>query len=96
MRLSYDALRVLREFLVSSDPRCGAEIIRALSIKSGTLYPLLARLVDAGWLEHVATLPAPDRPDSHFYKLTASGRDAFLSRLCRLIIPDHLWRENAA
>ena len=96
MVVTYDTMRVLRQFLMEDYPQCGAEIMRTLGICSGTLYPMLARLRKAGWIEHVASLPAPDAPTSHFYKLTENGRDAFLEMLCRLTIPDDLWRKKCA
>lgn len=93
MVVTYDTMRVLREFLTQGDPLCGAEITRSLKILSGTLYPMLARLKQEGWIKHEASLPAPDQPTAHFYKLTSAGRAAFLDRLCRLTIPDNLWRD---
>jgi DNA-binding PadR family transcriptional regulator len=95
MMVTYDAMRVMREFLMARDPRCGAEIMRALKMQSGTVYPMLARMKNAGWLEFVETLPSPDQPPSHFYRLSPAGRAAFLDMLCKLTIPDHLWREPA-
>lgn len=109
MMVTYDTMRVLHAILMARDPICGAEIMKALAparnplggsgsdlpgIGPGTLYPMLARLVAAGWLVKVATLPAPDRPASHFYRLTPEGRVDFLVRLCRITIPDHLWRSQ--
>jgi DNA-binding PadR family transcriptional regulator len=51
VRLSERGLRVLR-FLVEqpSARRSGADIAKATSVSSGTLYPLLRRLETAGWL----------------------------------------------
>lgn len=52
----------------------GYEIIQRLGIKSGTLYPILARLVDQGFL--VAKWQEPEvsgRPPRQIYRLTASG-----------------------
>jgi DNA-binding PadR family transcriptional regulator len=98
MIVTYDAMRVLRQFLIraNDDPLCGAEITRDLDIPSGTIYPMLRRLCEAGWIEWVESLPAPNAPTSHFYRLTENGRVAFLERLCRLTIPDYLWRKNAS
>lgn len=94
MHVSYHALRVLREFLINEDPQCGAELIRALEIGPGTLYPMLSRMTKAGWIELAASLAAPNEPTAHFYRLTAAGRAAFLSMLARLAIPTYLWRED--
>ena len=92
MTVSYQALLVLRTFLLHPDPQCGAEIMRGLGLGAGTVYPLLKRLRRAGWLEHAGTLPAPNEPPAHFYRLTAAGRAMFLSQLARLTIPGDLWR----
>lgn len=108
MMVTYDAMRVLREFLLASEPRCGAEIIRALkeapdpfrswlkkpTIGAGTLYPMLARLKGAGFIALVASLPAPDAPTAHFYRITPEGRVVFLEKLCRLTIPTTEWNSE--
>lgn len=98
MNVSYQALRVLREFLIAEEPKCGAEIMRELKAQGGvapgggTLYPLLTRLVDEGWVEFVETLPSPNQPAAHFYRMAPAGRAAFLDMLVRLTIPSRLWR----
>lgn len=58
-------------------PITGAEICRGTGIKSGTVYPMLARLHDRGWLcmEHEAIDPSKEgRPRRKFYGLTERGR----------------------
>jgi DNA-binding PadR family transcriptional regulator len=57
-------------------PRYGLELIDATGVKSGTLYPLLGRLAEAGWL--VATRETVDttavgRPARTYYQLTGDG-----------------------
>jgi DNA-binding PadR family transcriptional regulator len=53
----------------------GYELSRLAGIKSGTLYPLLVRLEQQGWLEATWLEPAnPGRPPRHAYRLTAKGR----------------------
>lgn len=54
--------------------RYGYDIMRETGLKSGTLYPLLMRLHDQGFLE-AAWRPAAGagRPPRHAYRLTASG-----------------------
>lgn len=42
------------------------------TVKGGTLYPLLTRLEDAGWVE-VEWRPGEAGPGRKFYALTASG-----------------------
>lgn len=54
----------------------GAEIARATKLASGTLYPILLRLEEAGWAEsHWEDGDPHDlgRPRRRLYKLTATG-----------------------
>ena len=52
----------------------GYELSQATSLKSGTLYPILMRLADRGFLES-KWVPAPKegRPPRHMYRLTKTG-----------------------
>ncbi|MEX2299735.1 MAG: helix-turn-helix transcriptional regulator [Bryobacterales bacterium] len=54
--------------------RHGYELSLETGLKAGTLYPLLARLADRGWLEAQweTTVPA-GRPPRHLYRLTTTG-----------------------
>jgi len=78
-RLSGPTLKVLKVFLdAPREQRSGAAISREVKIGSGTLYPLLARLEQAGWLasEWEAVDPSvAGRPRRRYYALTALGRD---------------------
>ena len=52
----------------------GYELARATNIKSGTLYPLLIRLTEHGYLEAEWQPPVEaGRPPRHAYRLTAAG-----------------------
>ena len=69
--------RVLREFLADpSQARYGYELMGATGFPSGKLYPVLARLVDAGWLvrerEDVDASRA-GRPARYLYRLSEQG-----------------------
>jgi DNA-binding PadR family transcriptional regulator len=78
IRLSGPTLKVLK--LLIEQPRqgrSGAEMSRALGISSGTLYPLLARLENAGWLNSEWEMTDPSevgRPRRRFYRLTGVGQ----------------------
>src|SRR5436305_13854819 len=76
-RLSAQTLRVLAALLTSPrDELSGAEIGREAKLASGTLYPILARLEQAGWLQsrwEVEEPTALGRPRRRFYKVTALG-----------------------
>jgi PadR family transcriptional regulator PadR len=52
----------------------GYDLSKLTRIKSGTLYPMLARLDDEGWLE-ARWEPGrePGRPPRHLYRLSAAG-----------------------
>ncbi len=56
----------------------GFEIGRATGLKAGTIYPILARLVAAGWVEDAWEDPelgrAEGRPPRRYYRLTTTGR----------------------
>lgn len=52
----------------------GYDLARSANIKSGTLYPLLIRLAEQGFLEAEWQPSAgPGRPPRHAYRLTAAG-----------------------
>lgn len=94
MNVTFGALAVLREMMLAREPKCGAELTRSLNIASGTMYPLLSRLKQDGYIEFVATLPHPSQPAAHFYQATPKGRALFLDKLCRLTIPDYILRDQ--
>jgi PadR family transcriptional regulator, regulatory protein PadR len=54
--------------------RHGYDISRETGLASGTLYPILGRLADRGWLETRWEQDPPEgRPRRHLYRLTADG-----------------------
>jgi PadR family transcriptional regulator PadR len=55
--------------------RHGYDVARRTGLASGTLYPILARLADRGYLERRWEVdPPPGRPARHLYRLTAIGQ----------------------
>jgi len=58
----------------------GYALSRETGLQSGTLYPILMRLEERGWLETQWETPQSlaekrgGRPPRHMYRLTASGR----------------------
>lgn len=57
--------------------RYGLEIAAATELKSGSLYPILARLDERGLVESKWLEPEkPGRPARHAYRITAAGRAA--------------------
>jgi DNA-binding PadR family transcriptional regulator len=56
------------------ESRHGYDLSRETGLKSGTLYPILMRLEQQGWLEaEWEAEPAPGRPRRHLYRLTGIG-----------------------
>jgi DNA-binding PadR family transcriptional regulator len=56
------------------DWRHGYDLSRQTGLKSGTLYPVLIRLEQQGWLEaQWEDEAAPGKPRRHLYRLTALG-----------------------
>ncbi len=54
--------------------RHGYELMKERGRQSGTLYPLLRRMTDAGLVEAEWRSPTqPGRPARHAYRLTAAG-----------------------
>jgi DNA-binding PadR family transcriptional regulator len=52
----------------------GYELSKATNLKSGTLYPILIRLNDLGFLDsRWKDAERPGRPPRHVYRLTAVG-----------------------
>jgi len=76
-RITTQTLSILGAF-TSSQPHklSGAEIAKRSNLQSGTLYPILARLERAGWLESQWEIGDPcqlGRPRRRLYQLTGLG-----------------------
>ncbi len=53
----------------------GYDLCKRTGLKSGTLYPILMRLSDQGYLESEwQESEQPGRPPRHVYRLSASGK----------------------
>jgi PadR family transcriptional regulator len=75
-RLTRTATRTLLAFLEAPRSwRYGYDLMKVTDLSSGTLYPLLARLTEDGWLESRWEESAlPGKPPRQLYRLTATGR----------------------
>lgn len=76
-RLTTTVARVVREFLEDPDqPQYGFELMQRCALPSGSLYPILARLERAGWIEgrheDIDTVEA-GRPARRYYVLAEDG-----------------------
>ncbi len=76
VRTSKQTLRVLASLAQRPTSwHYGYALARETGLQSGTLYPILMRLEDRGWLETQWETPPPGgRPARHLYRLTTSGR----------------------
>ncbi|WP_370132597.1 PadR family transcriptional regulator [Streptacidiphilus sp. EB103A] len=76
-RLTGLTVRVLAILAGASGPCYGRELAHAAGIATGTLYPMLARLIEAGWIEarweNPAEAEGTGRPRRHYYGLTTEG-----------------------
>jgi PadR family transcriptional regulator PadR len=56
-------------------PAWGLSICQTAELGSGTVYPILERLVENGWItSREETAPHPGRPARRYYELTGAGR----------------------
>ena len=75
-RLTRATTRALQAFCEAPRSwRYGYDLMKAAGLSSGTLYPLLARLADDGWLQsRWEESELPGKPRRQLYRLTAAGR----------------------
>jgi PadR family transcriptional regulator, regulatory protein PadR len=60
----------------ASDWSHGYDLCRLLGLKAGTVYPILIRLADRGYLETAWEREVPQgRPPRHLYRLSATGAE---------------------
>lgn len=88
LRVTTSVAAVLTVFLTEPDsPRYGLELMHATGQPSGTLYPILTRLQQAGWVEaewESADASEMGRPPRRYYRLTPDGVAAAGSALAAL------------
>jgi DNA-binding PadR family transcriptional regulator len=88
VRVTAGVAQVLAVFL--HDPtvgRYGLELMRATGQPSGTLYPILTRLAEAGWVTTAwedIDPAAEGRPARRYYQLTGAGAEAARLELAAL------------
>lgn len=85
-RLSQHSLAALH-YLMQAKRQSGADITRATGTKPGTLYPMLRRLEEVGWLTSKWESGDPSaigRPLKRLYSLTPAGRSGAKSVLSSL------------
>lgn len=74
-RPSSQTILVLQALLLRANEwRYGYDLSKEIGLPSGTLYPVLMRLADRGFLESAWHEPArPGAPARHAYRLTRTG-----------------------
>lgn len=81
MRMTYATAMVLQA--LDGGSRHGFDIIDATGLRSGTVYPLLRRLEEAGLVksswEPVAVARSSNRPPRKYYQLTPASDPLVLS-----------------
>lgn len=78
MRISAAVRAVLRAFLAAPNQHCfGYGVMQDTDLPAGTVYPILGRLEEAGWLTTCDHGPDPEqqpgRPPRKCYELTELG-----------------------
>lgn len=87
-RITTTVAAVLTALLADpTEDRYGLELMRTTGQPSGTLYPILVRLQEAGWVEaHWEDIDTTDagRPARRYYRMTAEGVTAARTELVAL------------
>jgi len=88
VRVTIAVVKVLSALLEEPDRfRYGLDLMAATGLPSGTLYPLLRRMQDAGWVtaewERLDPVAA-GRPARRYYRLTAEGIERAREALAEL------------
>jgi PadR family transcriptional regulator, regulatory protein PadR len=95
-RPSVQAAKVLAA--LAADPlewRYGYELGLKIGLRSGSLYPILVRLSDRGWLESQWEADGPSgRPPRHLYRLTGPGLEYAATHAPTLPVPARTWRHS--
>jgi PadR family transcriptional regulator PadR len=86
-RMTTQTLAVLAVLVESRRELAGADLGKETKLKSGTLYPILLRLEEAGWLEgrwEQTSASELGRPRRRLYKLTGTGMRAATDELKKM------------
>lgn len=92
LRMTLQTQLVLRALLDEpSKERYGLELCDLVGLPSGTIYPILARLEQVGWVHSTWEDPvaheAARRPRRRFYRLTSDGAEHARGALARAYRP---------
>jgi len=84
IRLTRPTLEVIKVLLASTpdSPAWGLKICDEADLGSGTVYPILDRLEQRGWItSYKEAEPHPGRPPRRYYELTTAGRSQAVESL---------------
>lgn len=77
-RITLQSMKVLRTFMDNlNEELSGVDVRKATSLATGTLYPILLRFEQAGWLTSNWEKVDPSeagRPRKRLYKIAAAGQ----------------------
>lgn len=96
MRITLPTARVLAALLADPEAdRYGLDLMQATGLASGTLYPILRRLMEAGWLTarwEESKQETRNRPARRYYRLTPEGatqaRQALAELRASTVVPE--------
>lgn len=97
-RITTQTLKVLAALMSDRQQEIsGAEIARSTKLASGTLYPILLRLEEAGWLKSRWEVEDPHelgRPRRRLYEVTGLGTNKARSAFREIAAPikEFVWR----
>jgi PadR family transcriptional regulator, regulatory protein PadR len=76
-----DVLDVLTN-LPPDNPAWGLRLCQVTGYGTSTIYPVLDRLLKAGWIsDYWEDQPPEDRPRRRFYEVTSTGREQYRAAL---------------
>jgi PadR family transcriptional regulator, regulatory protein PadR len=74
----------------------GLMLCELTGLGSGSVYPALDRLLNAGWIEDWWEDPPPtDRPRRRYYAITAAGRAAYQEEVAARVARRTAWTGRA-
>ena len=85
--MTLQTLSVLRVMLEApADPHYGLDVAKSLNLPTGTVYPILARLEQAGWVHsefEARSAQELERPRRRLYSMTGHGAQLARAELDR-------------
>ena len=83
-RVTRQTVQVLRALQAAAEPTFGLRIVEETGLKTGTVYPVLARLEEFGWVDVLPDPGGHDGPPRKLYRLNSLGRERVTEMEARL------------